>query len=198
METLLQDLRYAWRNLVKSPVVVAVAVATMALGIGVNSAIFSVVNAVLLRPLPYKNADRLVRVWGTNLKNGRTRAWASFPNLQDWRAQNTSFERLGAYNDDRQTVTGAGAPEQVSVALVTQDFFAVLGVEPASGRFFLQQEFVPGGDAPVMLSYGYWQRRFGGQPSVLGQTLTLGGTPRTIVGILPPNDLQFPSRDTDV
>ena len=198
METLLQDLRYAWRNLVKSPVVVTVAVATMALGIGVNSAIFSVVNAVLLRPLPYKNADRLVRVWGTNLKNGRTRAWASFPNLQDWRAQNTSFERLGAYNDDRQTVTGAGAPEQVSVALVTQDFFAVLGVEPAIGRFFLPREFQPGGDAPVMLSYGYWQRRFGGQPNILGQTLTLAGKPRTIVGILPPNDLQFPSRDTDV
>ncbi len=198
METLLQDLRYAWRNLVKSPVVVAVAVATMALGIGVNSAIFSVVNALLLRPLPYQNADRLVRVWGTNLKNGRTRAWASFPNLQDWRAQNTSFERLGAYNEDRQTVTGPGAPEQVSVALVTQDFFAVLGVEPASGRFFLPQEFQPGSDAPLMLSYGYWQRRFGGQANILGQTLTLGGTPRTIVGILPSNDLQFPSRDTDV
>jgi len=198
METLLQDLRYAWRNLVKSPVVVAVAVATMALGIGVNTAIFSVVNAVLLRPLPYQNADRLVRVWGTNLKNGRTRAWASFPNLQDWRAQNTSFERLAAYNDDRQTVTGAGAPEQVSVALVTQDFFAVLGVEPAVGRLFLPQEFQPGHDAPVMLSYGHWQRRFGGQDNILGQTLSLGGTPRVIVGVLPPNDLQFPSRDTDV
>ena len=179
MESLCQDLRYGLRGLAKNPGFTLVAVLTLALGIGANSAIFSVVNAVLLRPLPYREPERIV----TALRGG----W--FPiapaNFLDWRAQQSAFEQIGAAQAWGPTLTGRERPEQVGALQVTSDLFSVLGVSPALGRTFLPGEDQPGAGKVVVLSHHLWQRRFGGDPALVGQTITLNGDGYTVVGVMP-------------
>ncbi|MBV9924269.1 MAG: ABC transporter permease [Acidobacteria bacterium] len=183
MTTLLQDLRFGVRMLWKRPGFTAVVVLTLALGIGANTAIFSVVNGVLLRPLPYRTADRLVFLseWSQQVPNMSV----SYPNFLDWQAQTTSFEALAAFRSNGFVLTGAGEPERLTAREVSQQFFPALGVAPALGRDFLPEEDKTGGAKTVILSHGLWQRRFGGDPGVLGRGLMLNNESYTVVGILP-------------
>ena len=193
METLIQDVRYGVRMMRKRPGFTAVVVLTLALGIGANTAIFSVVNAVLLRPLPYRNAERLVWVAG-NIRGGTNRASVSPPDYVDYRAQNTVFEEFATSTSVPNAVnlTGAGEPERLTGSRVTANYFRAFGVEPALGRAFGADE-ERAGPAPVaVLSDGLWRRRFGGDPSVVGKTLTLDGKAVTVVGIAPP-EFQYPA-----
>jgi putative ABC transport system permease protein len=193
METLVQDLRYGVRMMWKRPGFAAVVVLTLALGIGANTAIFSAVNAVLLRPLPYRNAERLVWVAG-NVRGGTNRASVSPADFLDYRAQNTVFEEFAASLSVPFAVnlTGAGEPERLTGSLVTANYFRAFGVGPARGRVFGADE-ERSGPAPVaVLSDGLWKRRFGGDPSVVGKTLTLDGKGVTVVGIAPP-EFQYPA-----
>ncbi|MFL6213550.1 MAG: ABC transporter permease [Blastocatellia bacterium] len=185
METLWHDLRFATRTLVKKPGFTFVLVLALALGIGANTAIFSVVNAVLLRPLPYKDAERLVWIWETNPKNDIAQESASPPNYNDWKAQNQSFEEMGAFVNTRMTLTGSGEPERYNAAYVTTGFFEVLGVPPQIGRTFTPDEDKPNSANVIVLSYGLWQRRFGGDPGIIGNAITINGRPFTVVGIMP-------------
>jgi putative ABC transport system permease protein len=180
---ILRDTRYALRQLARTPGFTVVAVLTLALGIGATSAIFSVVNGVLLRPLAYPNPDALVRVHELLQKFGRfSVAPATF---LDWRQQNTVFERLGAFNQAGATLVGSTGAERVQGGLVSWDMFDLLQVTPAFGRTFRAEEDIPGKDAVVILSHGMWQRRFGGDRQILGQSITLSGVPVTVVGVMP-------------
>jgi putative ABC transport system permease protein len=174
------DLRYAWRQVVHSPGFAALAVITLALGIGANTAIFSVVNAVLLRPLPYPEPSRLVSV-AERRPNGATNV-ASYPNFLDWR-KDGALESLALGRTLSYNVGGAEGPERIAGALVSADYFKVLGLAPAAGRYFLQGEDTPGKDEVAIIGHGLWQRRFGGDPDVVGRTLTVDGRALTIVGV---------------
>src|SRR5436853_6898387 len=156
METLWHDLRFAVRTLIKKPGFTFVLVLALALGIGANTAIFSVVNAVLLRPLPYKNAERLVWIWGTNPKNDIEFETASPPDYNDWKTQNQSFTEMGAFVSTRLTLTGSGEPERYDAASVTDGFFDVLGAQAEIGRTFTADEDKPNSDRGVALSQGLW------------------------------------------
>ena len=188
MDTLLQDLRFALRGLLRRPGFTAAVVATLALGLGANAAIFSVVNAVLLRPLPYADPDRLVMVWGRYPDFGRT--GTSLPDFTDWQRGTVgsfgSFEQLAAMHGTAFNLTGLGEPEQLRGDRVSANFFTTLGVRPALGRGFLPEEDRTGGDDDVVvLSHGFWERRFGGDPKVVGREVQLSGRPYTIVGVAP-------------
>jgi putative ABC transport system permease protein len=196
METLLQDLRYALRMLAKRPGFTAVAVLTLAVGIGANTAIFSVVNAVLLRPLPYEEPERLVVVWDNFLNMGLPQISVSVPEFEDYRTRNQSFTGMAAWAMTTGNLTEAGEPEQVRVAFVTTDFFSVLGVNPVKGRGFIPEEGQDGNDNVAVLSHGLWQRRFGSDPDVVGKTLRLNGEVVSIVGVAPPG-FRFP-RELDL
>lgn len=185
METLLQDARYAIRTLVKKPGFTAVVVITLALGIGANTAIFSVVNGVLIQPLPFKEPDRLVAVRDTNPKFSNEPIGASFPNFKDWEEQNQVFEHIAAYSGQTLTLIGEGEPLRVSAQNVSSAFFAMLGAEPILGRTFLPEEEKTGQRKVVVLSHGFWRRRIGGDPAVLDRTLTLDGSAYTVVGVMP-------------
>ncbi|HEU4593592.1 MAG TPA: ABC transporter permease [Pyrinomonadaceae bacterium] len=189
METFLQDVRYGARVLAKHKGFTAVAVLTLALGIGANTAIFSVVNELLLRPLPFGDAERLVMLWEVN-QNGVRQNTTSRANFKGWRDQSTVFEGMAAFSDQRLGVTGGnGEPEEVSVQLATPELFRVLGVEPLLGSGLTQEGESPA--APeVVLSHGFWQRRFGGDPHIVGKPLTLNGEPCTVAGVLP-KDFQW-------
>jgi putative ABC transport system permease protein len=191
MNTLWQDVRFGLRVLAKSPGFTAVALVVLALGVGANTAIFSVVNAVLLRPLPFEHAERLVQAKRVNVKKGTTTSAHSFPNFADMRAQSNSFEALAAYNDTDAALTGAGAPERVSGVSASADIFRVLGVGAQLGRAFAPDDERPGGAPVVVITHGTWQRRFGADPQVVGREVTLDGKPKTVVGVLPA-DFQFP------
>lgn len=193
--TLWQDLRYGARMLMKSPGFTAVAIITLALGIGANTTLFSVVNAVLLRPLPYEGSEQLVRLWQTTAGfSDRTRASAL--NFSDWREQSQSFEAMAAYNDNTAyNLSGAGEPERVAGAPVSASLFSILRVRPVIGREFLAEEDQPGGNKVVILSHGFWQQHFGGESAVLGKTILLNGAPRTIVGVMP-RGFGFPKPET--
>jgi putative ABC transport system permease protein len=193
MERLIQDVRYGVRMLWKRPGFTAVVVLTLALGVGANTAIFSVVNAVLLRPLPYRNAERLVWVAG-NVRGGTARASVSPPDYVDYRAQNTVFEEFAASTTVPNAVnlTGAGEPERLTGSRVTANYFRAFGVEPALGRVFLADEERAGPESVAVLSDGLWKRRFGGDPSVVGKSLTLDGRAVTVVGVAPP-EFQYPA-----
>src|SRR2546423_10406598 len=162
-----QDLRYGLRMLVKNPGFTIVAVIALALGIGANSAIFSVVNTVLLRPLPYKNPERLVMVWEENSKQGFPRDTPSPANFADWRDQNHVFESMAALVEISLNLTGAGDPERIDGRRVSASLFSLLGVEPQLGRAFRAEEDRPGGSHVVIISYGLWQRRVGLRSRVL-------------------------------
>jgi putative ABC transport system permease protein len=184
MQTLLQDLRYGARMLRKHPSVTLIAVVTLALGIGANTAIFSVVNAVILRPLPYRNPEQLVSLWEEIPAEGH---WRVAPaNFFDWQKQNTTFEKMAAFGYSTMTLTGSGEPEQVLGARAGAGYFSVVGVEPIRGRSFLPEEHEPGKGNVVILGHSFWQRRYGGDPNIINRSITLDDAGYTVVGIMPP------------
>jgi putative ABC transport system permease protein len=191
---MIRDVRFAVRQLVKSPGFSVVAILTLALGIGSSSAIFSVVNGVLLRPLPYPEPDALVRVHEIVPQYGRFSVAPA--NFLDWRKQNTSFERIAAYGGTSGTLTWSDGPERVQGANVSWDLFELLKVRPALGSGFEEKQDTPGNNDVLVLSHGLWVRRFGADPSVIGRSLNLSGRPVTIVGVMP-EGFYFPSRTAE-
>jgi predicted permease len=191
MNTLIQDLRYGVRMLLKQPGFTLVAVITLALGIGANTAIFSVVNAVLLRPLPYPDSDRLMFV--SERDQQMKRLFIAWPNYLDWRAQNGVFESIGVYNRDSYNLTGSGDPQQVLAGQVSSEFFATLRVNPIIGRVFTHEEDQPGSTPVVVLSNALWHRVFGGDSNILNRAITLNHRSYSVLGVMPP-DFQFPAR----
>jgi putative ABC transport system permease protein len=186
MGNLLQDLRYGSRMLIKHRAATVIAVVTLALGIGANTAIFSVVNSVLLRPLPYPNAERLMTIWEDHrARNGPVNEWTSPPGFEDWRDQAKSFDHVVAFQGWQPTLTGQGDPEQLVGALVSHDTFAMLGVTPALGRSFRPEEDRQGVEGVVMISHKLWRRRFGADPSLVGKKISLDGVSREVVGVMP-------------
>ena len=183
MITLLQDLRYGVRMLAKSPAFAAVAVLTLALGIGANTSIFSVVNAVLLRPLPFRDSGRLMVLNESNERQPHVSV--SYPNYFDWRQQNHVFEGMATLQPRDFNLAGVSEPENIGGAAVSSNLLRTLGVKPLLGRDFLPEEDKKGTEPVVMLNYKLWQRRFGGEASAVGKTLTLDGKPFTIIGVLP-------------
>ncbi len=192
LETLFHDLRFGARMLFKNPGFSFIAILTLALGIGANTAIFSVVNGVLLRPLPYEEADRLVFLTERNPHNDDMTL--SYPDFADWRAQNHVFESIGVYNSASFNLTGSGDPEQLRAGRASADLFSALRVRAALGRLYTNEEDKFGAPGVVVLSHGLWQRRFGGNPGIISQTLTLDDRPYTVVGVLPP-DFRFEERN---
>jgi putative ABC transport system permease protein len=205
MSTLLQDLRYGIRMLVKNPGFSAIAVLTLALGIGANTAIFSIVNAVLVNPMPYRDGDRLVEFWETNPLKNWTQATVAPANLFDWQKQNQSFEDIAAYmGSDKKgpglaglQLTGGGEPERIQALYVTGNIFSVLGVDAMIGRTLREEETWEGKPTVIVLSYGLWQRRFGGDPAIVGQTISLNGRNREVVGVMGPG-FYFPSKEIEM
>jgi predicted permease len=187
LEALLQDIRYGARVLAKHKGFTIVAVLTLALGIGANTAIFSVVNELLLRPLPYRDADRLVMLWEVN-PSGRRNNSTSRGNFLGWRGQSASYEGVAAFFDTRLGLTGSGGePEELSAQLATPELFQVLGVTPILGRTLAAEDGGPKAQNVAVLGHGLWQRRFGGDPAIVGKSITLNATPFTVVGVLPEN-----------
>src|SRR5262252_8386374 len=191
MTTILQDVRYGARMLLKTPALTAIVILALALGIGANTAIFSVINAVVLRPLPYDHAEQLLFL------NERSPVLdemsISYPNFTDWRDQNHVFEKIGVYNRNSYNLTGYGDAERILTAQASADLFSALRVNAGIGRLFTNDEDKPGAAPVVLLSYALWQRRFGGQNSILNQTITLNGKGYTVIGVMPP-DFAFPAR----
>ncbi|HEV2801729.1 MAG TPA: ABC transporter permease [Pyrinomonadaceae bacterium] len=194
-ETFLQDLRYGVRMLLKHRGFTFVAVLTLALGIGANSAIFSVVNAVLLRPLPYRDPDKIVYLWERLPQGGE--GSVSVPNLRDWQAQNDVFEEIAAYEQGNFSLMGSDLPERSAGASVTANFFDVLGVTPRYGRTFAPGEDSAGKHRVVVLSDQLWQRNFGADPNIVNRDVLIGGENYTVLGVMPPG-FQFPSRTTEL
>jgi putative ABC transport system permease protein len=189
--TFWQDLRYGARMLIKNPLFTLVAVIALALGIGANSAIFSVVNGILLRPLPYEESERLV---GLSERNQQMDGMSiSYPNFTDWKAQNQTLESLAVYNRNSYNLTGIGEPERLLAAQASAELFPTLRVNPLKGRVFTSDEDKPGGSPVVVLSYGLWQRRFGGDEGIINQTISLNDRSYTVIGVMPQHFL-FPSR----
>ncbi len=182
METLWQDLRYGFRWLARSPGFTAVVILTLALGIGANTAVFSIVNAVLLRPLPYPDFDRLVMIW--NEYNGAP-SHNSVPDFADRQEQSETLERVAAFDFRDVNLTGRGDPLRIRGGRVTGEFFSVLGVEPTLGRIFLAEEYQPGVNAVVILDHGCWEGVFGGDPGIIGKIVTLNDLAFTVVGVMP-------------
>ncbi|MGH7481513.1 MAG: ABC transporter permease [Longimicrobiales bacterium] len=194
MEQLMGDIRFACRSLLRRPAFASVAVLTLALGVGATTAIFSVVNGVLLRPLPYPDAERLVALWQANRQgaDGGEGRVVSHPNFLDWRADSRTIEAMALYTPGTSILTGQSAgAETVPVGVVTADFLEVMGATPVLGRGFLAEEDVPNGREVVVVSHGFWQDRLGGRADVLGQTIELSGRARQIVGVAPPG-FDFP------
>ena len=183
MITLLQDARYSLRALLKQPSFTIVAVATLALGIGANTAIFGIVNGVLLRPLPYRDADRVVMIWSHWVNWKKT--WVSEPELADYRKMATTLEHVSGLDSDAFNLTGGGEPMRVRTAQVQADTFAALGVQPIFGRVFTPEEDRPGAPRVVLLNEALWRSRFGSDLSVIGRTVLLDNTPYEVIGILP-------------
>ena len=195
METLLKDVRYGVRMLVKNPGFTLVSVFALALGIGANAAIFSVVNGVLLRPLPFKEPDRLMMIRETKLPQFPEFSIAS-GNFLDWKKQQTVFERLVAFRSAPFNLIGAGDPERLRGMSVSEDFFALFGVQPQLGRDFLPEENQPGHSNVTILSNGLWQKRFGADPKILNQVISLDGQSYTVIGVMP-GDFRLEGRESD-
>jgi putative ABC transport system permease protein len=193
MDTLIQDIRYAIRMLRKSPAMTLVAVASLALGIGANTAIFSVVNAILLKALPYDDPDSIVLVWGNIPADGKDRSQVSATDVADWRNQNTVFEEVTTYGSFRPIMTGNGEPERVPAMQVGDGYFKVMKGEPVLGRVFTPEEQQDGNDRVIVLSHGLWQRRFGGDPDIVGKAVLLSARAYTVVGVMPADFHSLPS-----
>jgi putative ABC transport system permease protein len=196
METFLQDLRFGARTLARNPGFAAVAVITLALGVGANAAIFSVVNAVLLRPLPWSDPDRAIMIWSRWTAFDKT--WVSDGEVNDYRRRASTLAEVAAWDDTQVNLTGDGDPERVPAGNVTANLFSTLGVEPQYGRTFTAAEDVPNGPRLVVLGHGLWQRRYAADPSIIGRAIQINGNAYQVVGIMPrdfvlPTDFQNPS-----
>ncbi|HEU0252527.1 MAG TPA: ABC transporter permease, partial [Pyrinomonadaceae bacterium] len=185
METLLKDIRYGVRGLVKRPGFTAIALITLALGIGANTAIFSVVNAVLLRPLQFKDPEQLVVVWEDATFAGFPRNTPAPANYIDWKNQSQSFADMAATAETSFNLTGDGEPERVSAHAVTANFFPLFGVQPLIGRSFLPEEDQPGANKVVVISHSLWQSRYGGDRKILTREIQLNGEKHTVIGVMP-------------
>src|ERR1700730_4433061 len=185
LDRLMQDLRFGMRMMAKSPGFAAVGILTLALGMGANTALFSVVNGVLFNPLPYPQPEQLVTLHESkpNFQSGSI----SFPNFRDWRKDNTTFSMMGISRGYSFNLTGAGEPEQVPAQFVSTDFLPMLGVKPVIGRLFVEGEDEFGASPIALISAGFWNRKFGSAQAVLGKGLTLDGRSYTIVGVVPAN-----------
>jgi putative ABC transport system permease protein len=191
-ETLWQDLRYGVRMLRKYPGFAMTVMITLGLGIGANATIFSVINAVLLEPLPYREPDRLIRLWESNPGGSLIEVAVSVPNFQDWQKDQSVFEQLAASENATFNLTGSGEPQRVAAAKITANLIPTLAVAPALGRNFLPEEEAAGATHVVLLSHGLWQRQFGSDPSLINKTIQLNGETYTVVGVMPPG-FQFPA-----
>jgi putative ABC transport system permease protein len=194
MGTLFQDLRYAFRRLLKGPGFTITTILALALGIGVNTALFSVINTILLRPLPYAEQEQLMVLAEVNPKKGEEQIPVAPPNLADWKSQSRVFEGMAAYRSGSSAsfnLTSDAEPERIQGAFVSSDLLPVLGVQPGKGRNFTADEEKVGGNPVIIISHGLWQRRFGSDPNILGRTLTLNGVSYSVVGVMPP-EFQFP------
>ncbi len=185
MQTLLQDLKYGVRILAKSPGFTIIAVLTLALGIGANTAIFSVINATLLARLPYSQPDRIVMVWEHHPSRGFSHNSVSPGNFLHWQDANTVFDQMAAFVDIRADLTGTGEPEQIPGQAVTPNLYSLLGINAQLGRTFVAEEGHPGNDDVALLSHGLWQRRFGSAPDIVGKKIMLGGKSTVVVGVMP-------------
>jgi len=183
LERFMQDIRFGVRMMAKSPGFAAVAILTMTLGIGANTALFSVVNGVLLNPLPYPNPEQLVTLAESkaNFDSGSI----SFPNFRDWRKDNRTFSKMGISRPYSYSLTGRGEAEQVNAEFISSDYLAVVGVKPVIGRLFAEGEDEIGASPIVLIGEGFWNRKFGAAPDIVGQGLTLDGKTFTIVGVIP-------------
>ncbi len=197
MENLLQDLRYGFRMLLKRPGFTAIALVTLALGIGANTAIFSVVNAVLIRPLPFADPDRLVLFYGTNRHMGFSDAWAVCDgDYPDWKTQSEAFGKIAAHKRKIFNLTNSGEPERLLGSAVDADLFSLLGVQPALGRTFTADEEKPGQGHVALISHNLWQRRFASDPAVIGKVVNFDGESHTLIGVMP-SAFDYP-KQTDV
>jgi len=194
MDDLLCDVRYACRSLRRTPAFAGIAVATLAIGIGVTTAVFTVFNAVLLRPLPFRDAERLAVVYAQNLEMQETEVNISYPDYLDWQRRVRAFTGLAVFNWGAYTLSGgAESAERVNGAEISANLLPVLGVEPLMGRNFTPDEGQPGRNRVMLIGYGLWKRRYAGDPAIVGRSITVDGFPYTIVGVMPP-DFQFPFR----
>ena len=190
-----KDLKYAVRSLLKAPGFTGAALLTLAIGIGVNAAVFSVVYAVLVRPLSFADPDRLVMLWTDIAAEGVDETSSAYANVQDWATQNQVLEQLATFDPTSLTLTDGESPEQISTMRVSASYFAVLGIAPALGRVFSTAEERERATVAV-LSHGLWERRFGGSRDVIGRTLEISGTTLQVVGVMPAH-FGFPTEDTD-
>jgi len=195
LHNLLQDIRFGIRALFKSKLFAIASIVTLALGIGANTAVFSAVNAVLLAPLPFQNADELVVLWRTALTTRTDRLPESIPNLEDLKAQNQSFEKIAAVRGQQVVLTDGDQPERVGGARASANLFSTLGVKPILGRDFLSGEDQQGASPVVIISNGLWQERYGADPNVIGRTVTIDRKSYTIVGVLP-QGIYYPNAKT--
>src|SRR6185436_13316283 len=183
LETLWQDLKFGGRTLARSPGFAAIAVLTLALGIGANAAIFSVVEAVLMRPLPWAEPDRAVMIWSRWTAFDKT--WVAEGEVVDYRKRTRTLQEVAAWDQGQVNLTGDGEPERVASGQVTWNVFSTLGVAPMIGRTFTAAEDVPNGPDLAVLGYGLWARRYGSDPSIVGRTLQINGRPVQVVGVMP-------------
>jgi putative ABC transport system permease protein len=198
----LADLKHGFRVLLRTPLFTICTIAALAIGIGSTTALFSVVHALLMKPLPYKNADALVVMWEHNLPRNRTRNVVSPRNFLEWRARSRSFERIAAFTQDRVTLTGSGEPQELSTIVASANLLDVLGVGPMIGRGFAENEDREGAPRVLVLSHAAWQRQFGGDTSAVGRVVTINGEAATIIGVMPrgfevfgqPADVYMPFR----
>jgi predicted permease len=196
LEDFWQDLRYGARTLRKNPGFTLIAIVTLSLGIGANTAIFTVVNAALLRGLPYREPERLAHLFETTPQKAYAQREFSYPDYQDYQ-RSQAFEGLAAYTGGGGILTGRGEPQRIFAPAASANFFSVLGVAPLLGRTFREGDDKPGAERVTILTYGLWRRMFGGDPSVIGQTLTISGAQYTVVGVLPAS-FQFALRQADL
>lgn len=196
LEATWRDARYALRVMFRQPMFSLIAIATIALGVGATSTIFGVANGVLLKPLPYSEPDRLAMVWMTNARINLREDWHSMPNIEDYRAANSTFETIAVYNTTAQNLTGQGDAQRLIGARASANLFDVLGGRAARGRVFTAEEDEPGRDAVVVLAHGFWQRAFGGDEGVVGRSIELSGRTREVIGVMP-QGFGFPAPTTE-
>lgn len=199
MQSLLQDIRYGVRILLRRPGFTILATLVLTLAIGANVTIFTLIDAALIRPLPYRNPEQLVKIWDSRQSEVYSRFEASYPDYLDWKQQNIAFTSLAAYSGGGNGILArADGPQMVPIGRVSDNFFQTLGVSPVLGRVFQNGEDLASSPRYAVLSYGFWQRQFGGRRDILGQSLTFDTEPRTIVGVLPRNFHFAPMGDVDI